>query len=278
MFNSLVESGTHRADLKRKGKFFLGATAFYAVLLAVTGVGSIYAYNATIDDGSELEVLSIIRFSPAETRPEPARREEQRPATSNSREQQVAMRAGEISVITPLRGNRVASESAKDINARTPVVIGPVDRDATTVGSPAHTNYIGGPGGGGSNNIGGPAVEDKDTTTPPPPPRTTTPPAPPRESKPVRLTSSVLTGKAVNKPAPAYPTLAKAAGVQGSVTVQVLIDEQGRVLDAKAANGHPLLRQAAVQVAYKWKFTPTVLNGEPVKVTGVVTYNFTLNK
>lgn len=277
MFNSLVESGTHRADLKRKGKFFLGATAFYALLLAVTGVGSIYAYNATIDDGSELEVLSIMRFSPAETRPEPARREEQRHATSNSREQQVAMRANEISVITPLHGDRVASESAKDISARTRVDIGPIDRDATTIGGPARTNYTGGPGGGGKN-LDGPAVEDKDTTTPPPPPRTTTPPAPPRDSKPVRLTSSVLTGKAVNKPAPAYPAIAKAAGVQGSVTVQVLIDEQGRVLDAKAANGHPLLRQAAVQVAYKWKFTPTVLNGEPVKVTGVVTYNFTLNK
>ncbi|HKG15633.1 MAG TPA: hypothetical protein VKB12_20095, partial [Pyrinomonadaceae bacterium] len=123
MFNSLVESGSHRADLRRKGKFFLGATAFYAVLLAVTGVGSIYAYNASIDDAGDLEIFTIMRFSPAEARPEPARREEQRPATLNNREQQYATRAGDISVVTPYHGNRVAPESAKDVGARTPVRI-----------------------------------------------------------------------------------------------------------------------------------------------------------
>src|ERR1700754_2435479 len=166
MFNSLVESGSHRADPRRKGKFFLGATAFYAVLLAVTGVGSIYAYNATIDEGSELEVLSIMRFSPAEARPEPARREEQRAATPNSREQQTAMRVDEISVNTPLHGDRVASESAKDIDAHKPVVIGPVNREATAVGGPARTNYIGGPGGGNGNGDA-PRVDDGGTTTTP---------------------------------------------------------------------------------------------------------------
>jgi protein TonB len=276
MFSSLVESGSHRADLRRKGKFFLGATAFYAVLLAVTGVGSIYAYNASIDDASDLEVYAIMRFSPAEARPEPARREEQRPAASNSREQQVATRIDEISVITPLHPDRVASESAKDINARKPVRISTYNSDATTVGSPARTNYIGGNGGGGNGDA--PSVDVKDSTTPPPPARPTPQPAPPRESKPLNVSTGVLVGKAISKPAPQYPAIAKAAGVQGPVAVQVLIDEQGRVLSAKATSGHPLLQQAAVQTAYKWRFTPTMLSGQPVKVAGVVTYNFTLNR
>ncbi|HVF41632.1 MAG TPA: energy transducer TonB [Pyrinomonadaceae bacterium] len=275
MFNSLVESGSHRADLRRKGKFFLGATAFYAVLLAVTGVGSIYAYNASIDDGGELEVLSIMRFSPAEPSAEPARRAEQRPAAANNRGQQYATRVGEISVITPLHGDRVASEGAKDIGARTPVRFGPVNSDPSAVGGPARTNYTVSPGGG---NGGGPAVDDKDATTPPPPAHAAPPPAPPRESKPVAVSTGVLVGKAVSKPAPAYPTLAKAAGVQGLVSVQVLIDEQGRVVSAKVTNGHPLLQQAAVQAVYKWKFAPTLLSGQPVKVTGVVSCNFTLNR
>lgn len=277
MFNSLVESGSHRADLRRKGKFFLGASAFYAVLLAVTGVGSIYAYNATIDDGSELEVLSIMRFPPAETRPEPARREEQRPATPNSREQQVAMRVDEISVITSLHGDRVASESAKDINARKPVVFGPVNREATSVGGPARTNYAGGSGGPGGGDIGAPRVDD--TTTPPPlPPRTAPTPAPAEHKGPLRLTSTLLASKIISKPAPPYPALAKQIGVHGSVTVQFLIDEQGHVVNAKATNGHPLLQSAAVQAAYKATFTPTVLSGKPTTVTGVITYNFVLNK
>lgn len=277
MFNSLIESGSHRADLRRKGKFFLGATAFYAVLLAVTGVGSIYAYNATIDDGSDLEVLSIIRFSPAEARHEPVRREEQRPAASNSRAQQVATRVDEISVNTPYHTDRVASESAKDINARTPVRLDTYNSEATNAGGPAHTNYISGPGGG-SGDGDAPKVDDSGTTPPPLPPRTTTPPATPRESKPLNVSAGVLVGKAVSKPTPVYPPIAKAAGAQGPVTVQVLIDEQGRVVSAKATSGHPLLQQAAVQTAYKWKFTPTTLSNQPVKVTGVVTYNFTLNR
>lgn len=276
MFNSLVESGSHSADLRRRGKFFLGATAFYAVLLAVTGVGSIYAYNASIDDGSDLEVLSIIRFSPPEARPEPARREEQRPAPANNRDQQYATRVGEISVNTPYHGDRVASAGAKDVRADVPVRLGDIDSDPASVGGgPARTNYVG-PGGDGHGDA--PKVDDGGTPPPPAPAHTTPAPAPPRESKPVRMTSSVLTGKAISKPAPVYPPIAKAAGVQGVVSVQVLIDEQGRVLDAKVTDGHPLLRQAAVQNAYKWKFTPTVLNGEPVKVMGVVMFNFTLNK
>lgn len=276
MFNSLVESGSHRADLRRKGKFFLGATAFYAVLLAFAGVGSIYAYNASIDDASDLEVYAIMRFAPAEaTRPEPVRREEPRPATPNNREQRYATRVGEISVITYHHSDRVASEGAKDVGARTPVRIGLVNSDATSVGTPARTNYVGTPGGHGDG--GAPAVEVKDTT-PPPPAHVAPTPAPPRESKPLNVSTGVLVGKAISKPAPVYPPIAKAAGAQGPVTVQVLIDEQGRVLSAKATGGHPLLQQAAVQTAYKWKFTPTMLSGQPVKVTGVVTYNFTLNR
>ncbi|HVF68781.1 MAG TPA: energy transducer TonB [Pyrinomonadaceae bacterium] len=276
MFNSLVESGSHRADLRRKGKFFLGATAFYAVLLAVTGVGSIYAYNASIEEANDLEVYAIMRFSPAEQRAEPARREEQRPAASNSREQQFATRTV-ISINTPYHTNSVAPEDAKDIGARTAVRIASYNSDAKVNGGPANPHYTGDPGPGDGNRVG-PAVDDKDATTPPPPPRTAPAPAPPRETKPVPVSSGVLVGKAISKPAPLYPAIAKAAGAQGPVTVQVLIDENGRVLSAKATGGNPLLQQAAVQTAYKWKFTPTMLSGQPVKVTGVVTYNFTLNR
>ncbi len=73
-----------------------------------------------------------------------------------------------------------------------------------------------------------------------------------------------------------YPQIAKAAGVQGVVSVQILVDEGGRVVSAKAASGHPLLQAAAVQAAYKARFTPTLLSGKPVKVTGSITYNFLL--
>jgi protein TonB len=275
MFSNLIESGSHRADLKRKSKFFLGATAFYALLLAATGVGSIYAYNARIDDTSnDLEVLAIMRFTPAEARPE--RREEPRPAASNRREQQIATRIGDISVNTPYHSDRVAPESAKDVGARTPVRIGLVNSDPASTGGPVNMNYTGDPGRPGGGD--GPAVSG-DTTPPPPAHVTPTPaPVPAQHTGPVRLTSEVLTGKAINKPAPPYPLVAQQVGMQGSVAVQVLINEQGHVVNAKAASGPPLLLAAAVQAAYKATFTPTLLSGQPVKVTGVITYNFVLNR
>jgi protein TonB len=83
-----------------------------------------------------------------------------------------------------------------------------------------------------------------------------------------------LNGKAISKPQPAYPPVAKAVHASGTVTVQVTVDESGNVVAASAVSGHPLLQQAAVAAARLAKFSPTLLSGKPVKVTGVLTYNF----
>ena len=84
----------------------------------------------------------------------------------------------------------------------------------------------------------------------------------------------VLNGKALNLPLPAYPPIARAARASGTVTVMVVIDEKGCVISAKAVSGHPLLQRAAVEAARNACFSPTRLSGQPVKVTGVITYNF----
>ncbi len=62
--------------------------------------------------------------------------------------------------------------------------------------------------------------------------------------------------------------------MSGTVSVQVTIDEEGNIISAHAVSGHPLLYAASVEAAMKAKFTPTLLCGKPVKVTGVITYNF----
>jgi len=53
-----------------------------------------------------------------------------------------------------------------------------------------------------------------------------------------------------------------------------LIDETGKVVSASAAGGHPLLQAAAVSAARGARFSPTLLSGQPVKVSGIITYNF----
>ncbi|HWW74255.1 MAG TPA: energy transducer TonB [Pyrinomonadaceae bacterium] len=90
------------------------------------------------------------------------------------------------------------------------------------------------------------------------------------------VSGGVLNGKAIAKPQPAYPPIAKAARVQGTVTVQVLVDEEGYVIAANAVSGHPLLQPASVFAARQARFSPTLLEGQPVKVSGVITYNFVL--
>ena len=83
-----------------------------------------------------------------------------------------------------------------------------------------------------------------------------------------------LTGKGIRMSQPAYPPKAKAARASGAVDVEVTIDEYGNVISAKAISGHPLLQGAAVQAARASRFAPTKLSGQPVKVTGVIIYNF----
>ncbi len=86
----------------------------------------------------------------------------------------------------------------------------------------------------------------------------------------------VLNGKAVKKPQPDYPPIAKGARASGTVTVYIVVDERGNVETAQAVSGHPLLQKTSVEAARKAKFTPTTLCGRPVKVSGVVTYNYVL--
>jgi TonB family protein len=89
------------------------------------------------------------------------------------------------------------------------------------------------------------------------------------------IEGGVINGKALSKPPPAYPRAAISARVSGPVKVWITVDEQGRVVEAVAC-GHPLLTDAAVRAAYAARFTPTLLAGKPVKVTGTITYNFNL--
>lgn len=90
------------------------------------------------------------------------------------------------------------------------------------------------------------------------------------------VSGGVLTGKAISLPSPGYPMAAKAVGASGTVTVQVLITGDGRVYSAKPISGHPLLQSASRSSACQGRFTPTTLLGNPVKVSGVITYNFAL--
>jgi periplasmic protein TonB len=116
---------------------------------------------------------------------------------------------------------------------------------------------------------------------PPGPPATPKPtpkiePVPEAKHGPSKVSEGVLQGIAIKKVRPVYPAIAKQVKASGMVQVQVTIAEDGRVMEADIISGPPLLRSAALEAARQWLFSPTTLSKVPVKVQGILTFNFVL--
>ncbi|MBC7931086.1 MAG: energy transducer TonB [Rubrivivax sp.] len=269
MFDTLVESGSHKDDFARKGSFLLGTMVLYAVVMAAIAIGSIYWYNDSIPDPS-LELLALVAPVPMQQEEQAKPKEEPKPAAKSD---PAVVTRTEISVIAPIvKSNEVAKETTKEVARDMSKFIakGSEDSGVSTTAPPVDIGFRAGTAREGSGG-GGPVVGGGGDAPPPPPPAP--PPAPPKKTV---VSGGVLNGKAISKPQPTYPPIAKAARAQGTVTVQILVDESGRVVSASAVSGHPLLQQAAVSAARNARFSPTLLSGQPVKVSGVITYNFVL--
>jgi protein TonB len=271
MFENLVESTSHKDDLSRKGGFFLGTLALYGVLFVIISVVGIYTYNTRLD-AQNMELMTMVAPVPIQAQPEQHEEQKQEAKPTQVKDQQVATRTELVAdILTPTKVPDKASAVASKVPPVPPGGAVLSNRNSDPVGGPS------GPVGPGTGGVGGPIggtappkVVVPDTDEPPPPTPT---PAP----KPKTIVSGgVLNGKAISKPALVYPTIARAARAQGVVLVSVTVDESGKVISAHAISGHPLLQQAAVQSAFGWRFSPTMLSGQPVKVNGTITFNFTL--
>jgi protein TonB len=122
-------------------------------------------------------------------------------------------------------------------------------------------------GGGGLDGIG--RVEG---TPPPPPP----PPTPP--TTPTRLSGGMQPPRKIVDVVPAYPPLARTAHIEGVVVLEVVIDARGGVESVRVLRSIPMLDQAAVDAVREWRFTPTLLSGQPIPIVMTVTVNFTLGR
>ena len=262
MFNNLIESSSHAREFKRRGSFVLFTSATYVLLFIMAGVFSIYAYDARLEEpASEITMLSpvdLVPPTPAPVRPATA------PASGANHGGGGFVRQNPMaSVREPQRAPETISAAPNTnppLPPGVPFTIGSHDSDPGGVGPVT-------PGGGsGGNNIGGsPQVE---VGTPPP--------APVEKPKPRVIRKNVINGEALSLPKPPYPPIARQMRIQGVVNVQVLIDESGKVISAKALSGHPALTNAAQQAAFGARFSPTMLGEQAMKVSGVITYNFVL--
>lgn len=92
------------------------------------------------------------------------------------------------------------------------------------------------------------------------------------------ISRGVLNGTATSLPKPIYPDVARRARMAGVVAVEVIVDEKGKVISTTATSGPAMLHQAAMSAASQARFSPTLLSGQAVKVSGVITYNFQVNQ
>lgn len=109
----------------------------------------------------------------------------------------------------------------------------------------------------------------------PPPasrPPISTPPEVPR-----RVGGVIQPPRRIHEVAPVYPPIARSAGIKGIVILEAVIDREGRVTDARVLRSVSLLDDAALAAVKQWRFTPTLLNGEPIPIVMTVTVTFTLN-
>lgn len=102
------------------------------------------------------------------------------------------------------------------------------------------------------------------------------PPPPPPSQGPIRVGGNIKPPQKITDIAPVYPALAKIAHVDGVVVLEAVIGEDGTVRDVRVLRSIQLLDEAAMEAVRQWRFTPTLLNGEPVPVVMTVTVAFKL--
>jgi TonB family protein len=264
MFNNLIESSSHKREFKRRGSFFLYTVAAYVLLFTAAGVASIYAYDAQLDEQTE-QIITMLRpvdfpSAPKNVVTEPAHTPKPPRGENTMTERQALVARTDMPQLQP------TTISTKP-NTELPVPIGIPFRVTGRDKEGDYGSPLGSSSGTPSGTGTGPSVVQ--ITVPPPPPVTPKP-------APQVLRKSVINGEALELPKPPYPQLAKINRIQGMVSVQVLIDEGGKVISAHALSGNAFLQTEAVRAAYRARFSPTKIGDQPVKVSGTITYNFVL--
>ena len=229
MFDSLVESGSHKEDFARKSSFFIGTAIIYGIVLVAIAVGSIYLYNESLGDPN-LELVTLVAPVPMAQAPEPKNEpkpEEPKPSAA-SKEPQVSMRQ-EISVIAPVvKSQEVAKVETREIARNVPVVLG--NRNVDAAPSARQVGPIGPSGGGGGTGTAtGPVVKIDDDA--PPPVK-----APPKKN--VIVSQGVLTARR------SASRRGISADCEGGArlrhrTCRYRGGRTGRVVSASAVGGHP---------------------------------------
>lgn len=271
MLEILVESKNHHEENKKLNGLFATLFTTAAIALTVAFAYSLFSFELNLGNG-ELELTSLVAPAVIEdVQPEPQAVQKEQPTEKVINETAIRREIIQRPDETPVKPPETVSVMPLTNQSRPKgaVKIGATDYTPMLSASTANTRE-----NGDSNNREGisnntPTILDKNETEQP-----VIKPLVKQTKKEVIVSKGVVNGKAKYLAQPVYPAAAKIVRANGRVEVQVTIDETGRVIAANVINGHTLLRDSALSAARKSTFSPTLLSKVPVKVTGIIVYNF----
>lgn len=271
MFDQLLETEPKGAEVKnRKGYFIISSIALFSILFTALIV-SLFAVDLNLDM-NDIDMVELV--APIDTTEQKLPETEiapKQPKTQGGSSQmatrQFAMARIDESPRTVPSTVSTAKNSVKERLEN--FKVGNFDSDAPASSGSGRGNGTGSGDGDGLGDETVAAVESA-VDAPPPPVRKD----PVVKEKPVVLSMGVVNSRAVSLPKPTIPATAKAGNAAGTVSVHVLIDEKGNVVSANAVSGNILLRASSEAAARNAQFTPTLLSGSPIKISGVINYHF----
>lgn len=272
MFDKLIESDSKGAEFKARGRYFVVSSLVVGSLFLSAVMFSLFA--AEIGLGSDEFELSAMLAPPLNEAPEQKQPKQTQPRAANNKSEVTTRQANiqrpdEVPAQPPTEISSVPSATkARPEYGRFEITNGQ-ERDASFGAPNSDLGTGSGTTAGTGANTEFEAVA-KIEKLPPPPVVVEPKAAAPRG--PVSL--GVINGQATSLPKPVYPASAVIVRAEGNVSVQVTIDESGKVVSSKAVSGHPLLKGPAERAALNARFTPTYLSKVAVKVTGVIVYKF----
>ncbi len=275
MLDQLVESRSGGRENKTRGGYLLTTFLLVVALFSSAVLWSLFAKDLGMGNGS-LDVSTLVAPL-AENAPAPIEKQQKPEQPNEAKSATISRQTNTLRIdenpIVPRDVSVVPNTQKSRPNGNFQIAADRLETDGLLSGNTGRET-VGGTGVGVQMNQTPPIGNAEKIAAPPALKKTPVEITP--NPKTVIKSDGVVNGKATFLPKPVYSAAAKAVKAAGAVNVQVMIDEAGNVVSAKAVDGHPLLKAEAEKAARNAKFNPTLLSKQPVKVSGVIVYKFSM--
>lgn len=275
MLNQLIESKSSWKESKTRGGYLLTTFVLVISFCFSALVWSLFAKDLGMTR-EEFELSNLIAPIVENAPPEPVEKTERREQSAKSKSETITRQTNTLRIEESPIAPKTVSVAPNSQKARPNgyfLVSDKIEDESQGASSIAQTRSTG-EYATGISQISQPTPAENGKKIEPPPAIKKAAAETTQKPKQTIVTGGVVNGQATSLPKPIYPAAAKIVKASGEVNVQIIIDEAGNIVSAKAVSGHPLLRAVSEKAAFSAKFRPTLLSNQPVKVSGIIVYKF----